>query len=164
MPDPQTPLPGQPSPGEKMRDAVANVMQKVSEDKKAIKAGVQAEHQQKLRRGRRAWLLLFLAALGLGISLAYGLPRWRQPFKPPTGAAAERDARRAIMFAQSLVERFRQGNGRVPASLAEAGVALPGIAYRVTPDGYEISATVAARTIVFRSGDDPVRFRGGASQ
>jgi len=164
MSAPQPPPPGQPSPRAQMRDAVANVMQKVAEDKKAIQADVQAEHERKLRRGRRSGLLLFFAALGFGISLAYGLPRWSHPFKPPTGAAAEHDARRAILFAESLVERFHQEHGRVPASLEEAGVALPGIGYRLTVNGYEISARVEGRTIAYLSGDDLARFRAGVRQ
>ena len=144
-----------------MKDAVANVMHQVAEQKAATKADAQAERERALRRGRRAWPLFILAAFGFAVALAYGVPRWRHPFKPPTGAAAERDARSGILFAESQVARYLAENGRPPASLQETGVQLTGIVYRVTPRGYELSTTVEGRTIVFASGEDRARFRAG---
>ena len=147
-----------------MKDAVAGVMHQVAEQKAAVKADAQAERQKVIQRGRRAWPLLILAVAAFSISLAYGVPRWRHPFKAPTGAAAVRDARHAILFAESQVRRYLDENGRAPRSLAETGVTLPDISYRVTPHGYELSAVVEGRPIVFTSGDDPARFRAGQRQ
>lgn len=144
-----------------MKDAVANVMSEVAEKQAAQKADLNAARARALRRARRAWPLLILVAAAFLISFIYFVPRWNHPFKPPVGAAAMRDARQAILFADGHVILFLTANGRAPASLAETGVNLPGITYRVTPRGYELSAVVEGRRIVFTSGEDRERFLAG---
>jgi hypothetical protein len=144
-----------------MQDAVAKVMQKVADDKAKASAQARAERLKRERRKRLLSLLLIPAVVAFGISLWIAIPRWRHPFRPPTGAAAERDARQAIAFAALLVERYRAVNGRPPPSLREAGATLPGVGYRVIDAGYELSVTVDGRPLVFLSGNDPDAFRRG---
>ena len=159
---PPPPAPGNPpSPRDRMQDAVASVMNEVKEQRAAIKADVQAARARALRRSRRAWPLMILAASAFIISFVYFVPRWKHPFTPPAGAAAVRDARHAILLADSHVRLFIAENGRPPVTLAETGLTLPGISYRVTPRGYEIAAVVEGRPIVFASGEDRARFRAG---
>lgn len=138
-----------------MRDAVARVMQHVADQKKALSAEAEADRARVRRRQQRGWLLVCLAVVGLAMSITVSLPRWRQPFQPPTGAAAERDARRAVVLAVSLVERYHTETGSLPSTLAQTGATLPGVAYRITRQGYEVSVTIEGRAIVFQSGDDP---------
>ncbi len=161
QPPPPPPQGNPPTPRARMQDAVANVMQQVAEEKAARRADVQAEKEKAVRRSRRAWPLLILAGFGFVISLVYFVPRWQHPFKPPAGAAAVRDARQAILFADAQVRLYVTENGRPPVSLSETGLTLPGIAYRVTPGGYELSAVIEGRPIVLNSDDDRARFRAG---
>ena len=142
-----------------MQDAVAKVMQKVADDKAKASAHAQAERLKRRRRKRLGQLLVILAAVAFGISLRAAIPRWRHPLQPPTGVAAERDARQAIAFAASLVEHYRTVNGHPPPSLQVAGAALPGVGYRVVGAGYELSVTVDGRPLVFHSGNAPASFR-----
>ncbi|MEK6769073.1 MAG: hypothetical protein AABY85_08820 [Gemmatimonadota bacterium] len=153
------PPPQQPSAREQMRDAVANVMQDVAEKKHALKEETQVEQERRRRRQQRSWLLATLAGLALVISFAMNLPRWQHPFQPPAGAAAERDARRAILFAAALVDRYTAATGNPPTTLAQAGATLPGVVYRPMSGGYELSVMVEGKPIVFHGGDDPDRFR-----
>lgn len=144
-----------------MQDAVAKVMQKVADDKAKVSAQARAERLRRERRKRLLSLLLIPAAVAFGISLWVAIPRWRHPFQPPTGAAAERDARQAIAFAARLVEHYRAVNGRPPTSLPEAGAALPGIRYRLVGTSYELSVTVDGRELVFLGGSDLNSFQRG---
>ena len=155
----QPPPPRPQGPREKMREAIVDVMHDVAEKKQALKEESQHDLLRRRQKEQRRWLWLFLAAVALAISITLNLPRWRHPFLPPTGAAAERDARRAVLLAEGLVERYRVATGVLPLTLSETGVNLPGVVYRQSQGGYELSVTVEGQPIVFHSGDDPARFR-----
>jgi hypothetical protein len=137
----------QPESRQKMRDALEQVIQGVAEKRDEARADELREREKRLRRRRSTVALLVLLAVGFGVSLAVSLPRWSRPYAPPSGEAARRDAQRALTLAASLVERFRTVNGRLPDSLAETGVALPGVEYRVAPPGYELWVTVDGRRV-----------------
>jgi hypothetical protein len=130
-----------------MRDALQQVMQNVADKRDEARADELKEVERRQRKRRSAILLLVLLGVAFGVSLAVSLPRWNNPYAPPTGEAAERDAQRALLLAAAIVDRFRNANRRLPDSLAETGVALPGVAYRLTPSGYELSVTADGRRI-----------------
>lgn len=151
-----------PSSREKMRDAVDQLMQQVADQQQETKAEVVAARARHDRRARMRWLQAALLAVALVISGMFAIPRWRQPFPPPTGAVAERDARRAIVFAAQLVEQRIRVTRRAPQTFDQVGVPLPGIAYqRLDSLGYLLTTTVEGKTLSFRRGDDPVRFVSG---
>ena len=151
-----------PSSREKMRDAVDQLMKQVAEQKQENKAEVIAARERKARQGRMRWLQAVVLAIALVISLMFAIPIWQAPFKAPTGARAERDARRALVFASRLVEQRIRATGRAPQNFDQLGVPLPGITYqRLDSLNYVISTTVEGKTVAFRRGDDPVRFEGG---
>lgn len=154
---PPTPQPpnGQPTRRQEMRDAVNQVLQKVADDRQAQSAEKLAELKRAAARRRRSVLLLALAFIGLAALVMVMLPVWRNPFPAPAGAAAERDARAAIVFASKVIDTFRATRGRLPISLEEAGVALPGISYALRGvDGYELVAVVEGRPVTFTSDQD----------
>ena len=161
-PNPPNQPPQLPSPLAKMRNAVVDVMQDVAEKKQAMKQETKQELERRRKREQRRWLWVALAAIALIISVAVNLPRWQHPFQSPTGAAAESDARHAILLAVNLVERYRATTGQLPGTLAETGISLPGVVYRPSQGGYEISVMVGGIPVVFHSGDDQASFRGAA--
>jgi hypothetical protein len=158
----QQPPEGQPTKRQEMRDAVNQVLQKVADDRQAQSAEKMAELKRAAAKRRRSILLLLLAFIGLAVLVVVMLPVWRNPFPAPAGAAAERDARAAIVFASKVIDTFRSTRGRLPISLEEAGVALPGIAYAPRGvDGYELVAVVEGRPLTFTSDQDRDAFSRG---
>lgn len=149
----------QPTSREKMRDAVDQLMKQVADKKQENKAEVVAARERKARTGRLRWLQAGVLAVGLVISVMFAIPLWRQPFKPPAGPEAERDARHGIVFAARLIEQRIRATGKAPQNFDQVGVPLPGINYmRLDSLNYVISSTVGTRTITFRRGDDLARF------
>ena len=145
----------------KMRDAVGQLMQQVADKQHESKAEVIAARERDARRAKMRWLQVAVLAIVLVISLMFAIPRWRQPFAAPTGARAERDARRAVVFAAQLVEQQIRATGRAPRNFDQVGVPLAGIFYqRIDSLAYVVSITVGGKTLSFRRGDDPVRFVG----
>lgn len=167
MPDtPQRPQPAHQPPlpqnkRQEMRDAINQVMQKVADDRQAQTAEKIAELQRAKKKRRRSILLLVLAFAGLVVLVIVMTPVWRNPFPAPTGAAAERDARAAIVFASKVIDTYRATRGRLPISLEEAGVALPGISYALRADGYELVAVVEGRPLTYNSTEDREAFSRG---
>lgn len=153
-----TPRPPEQSPRERMRDAVQQIVKNVADDKALSRANVKkAKARIAARRRRQVWQLLGVAAV-LAASIVWAMPRWQRPFDPPTGAVAERDARRAIVFAARLVVEYEGANGAPPATLADLGVALPGIEYRRFDAAWTLTVRVDGRAITFQDGDDPGTF------
>jgi len=145
-----------------MRDAVDQLMKQVAEQKQENKAEVVAAREKKARQQKMRWLQAVVLMIALIISLVFAIPLWRQPFAVPSGVKAERDARRAVVFAAQLVEQRIRSSGRAPQTFDQLGVPLPGISYqRLDSLAYVVSTTVEGRTVSFRRGDDPVRFVGG---
>jgi hypothetical protein len=145
-----------------MADAVGQLMKQVADKRRESKAEVIAARERVARQARMRWLQAAVLAITLVISLMFAIPRWRQPFAAPTGASAERAARRAVVFATQLVEQRIRTTGRAPQKFDEIGVPLPGIYYqRLDSLAYVVSITVEGKTLQFRRGDDPERFVGG---
>jgi len=154
-----SPPPGPPpSNREKMKDAVQELMSQVAEKKAQTRADVVEEKQRQTRRQRTRYFQAAALLVLLIVSLVFMLPRWRQPFQPPSGAEAERDARKAIIFASTLVDRYEARSGRLPGSFNQVGVTIPGLVYTVVGSSYILSMQVDGHEIVFHKGDDAARF------
>ena len=156
---PQNPPP--PGNREKMRDAVQALVQKVADDKAQTRADKVREVERKRHKQRNRYLQAALLLVLLILSSMYGLRRWRQPFTAPTGADAERDARKTLVFAATLLDRYQSRTGQAPGSLALIGVALPGVIYQPMRGTWVLSMRVEGRSIDFHKGDDPARFLSG---
>jgi hypothetical protein len=154
--------PGAPPPSSKrqeMRDAVHQVLQKVADDRQAATVEAQAAAARAARKRRRHRTLLALGIVALVAAIVFAVPRWRRPFPAPTGAEADRQARIALLFAARAVDGFRDSRGRLPLSLQETGVALPGVSYTPDTDGWELSTVVEGRTLTLRHSDDRDAFQ-----
>jgi len=144
-----------------MRDAVEQLLKQQAEKRQESRAEVIAARERAARRARLRWLQAVVLAIVLVISFLFAVPKWQHPFAGPTGARAERDARRAVLFAARLADQRIRATGRAPLSLDELGVSLPGISYqRLDSLTWVISVTVEGQPLSFRRGDDPVRFAG----
>jgi hypothetical protein len=63
----------------------------------------------------------------------------------------------AFFFYGSKIEAYRQANGRLPQTLAEAGVTVPGLEYRVIGENYILISTVGEQDVVFNSANGSLR-------
>lgn len=145
-----------PSRREQMKDAVSQLLTNIKEEKQATSAQALADMARKRKRHRVLVALTFLAAIAFLVTVIVMLPRWSHPFPVPTGEAAVANAERATTYAASLVERFRADHGRLPISLDETGVKLPGMQYVTLGEGYEITVVVEGQPVTHRGGP-PVR-------
>lgn len=144
-----------------MRDAVQDVMRKVQADRDAQVKEALAQHAKDHRRRSRGIALVVLAALLLAAAAWWAVPRWKHPFAERQGPAAERDARSAIVFVAKLVDTFQAQHQRLPHTLHETGVVLPGIQYTEGVGRYTLSARAAGHTITFVSTEDRGAFLAG---
>ena len=169
MPEPPKgpPPPGSMQPGPpankraQMRDAVQDVMRKVQADREAVKAQEQKSRKKEQRRHTRGIVLVAIGAVLLAAAASWAVPRWQHPFAERTGAAADRDARIAILFTARMVDAWAAGHQRMPRTLQEVGIALPGISYTPGADSYQLSAMVGQQQIRFTSTQDRAAFRNG---
>ncbi len=164
---PQGPTPKRPADGpppEKraaMQNAVQDVMRKVQADREARMSEALARHAKDSRRKVRGVVLVIVGALLVIAAAWWALPRWRHPFAERGGPAADRDARVAILFTASLVDHFQSERQRLPHTLRETGVVLPGIQYTEGVGRYTLSARAAGHTITFVSTQDRATFQAG---
>jgi hypothetical protein len=161
-PPPRPPRPPQPSTPpsnrEKMADAVQALVKQVKDQKEMTKAEAsQAQQRAKQKKRTRIFQVIGLT-LALAASIAYTIPRWRQPLQAPGGEEARLEARKALVFASRLLDQYQRRSGRLPGTFAQVGVTLPGIVYTRTGDTYTVGFSVQGTDIVFHQGDDPVRF------
>lgn len=126
----------------------------------ALKASAEqreAEQRAGAKRPRRtrpiAWVVLALALAGTGIA-AMTRPAWlgiRRPLAEPP-AVREASLRLAVALEAQRVLRFQRENGRLPATLEEAGGAMPGITYQRSREGiYELNAADGDVAVIYRS-------------
>ncbi len=148
----------------RMRDAVNDLVQKVKDDRAETQADREAEEQRRRAHERLKYVWLFVAVVAFAGSVAFTVPRMRAPIRPPTGAEAERHGRETLVYAARLVEEFQRVRGRLPNSIDETGVSLPGVVMLTRPGGWELSMQVNGRTVAtlaLRSGDDLGSFLQG---
>jgi hypothetical protein len=79
----------------------------------------------------------------------------------PIAAQAPEDAvenlQSALFLSGSRIEGYLQRNGRLPQTLAEAGVTVPGLEYRVTGAHYMLISTIGDQDIFFNSAVESLR-------
>jgi hypothetical protein len=155
MPAPADPARTPPggTPRERIADAVKDLVSDIKHqrEEEAQERRREAEHVE--RKARRRWFQLALAALVFAISAIVAVPRWKTPFRPPAGAAADRHARQALRFAAGLVESFRARHGRLPTSLAETGLVPAGVEYRIVGEGWELRLSTESGVVRLPSED-----------
>jgi hypothetical protein len=143
------------SSGKEAADAVADVLRHAAErDEAARKA-----EQKAAPKGNPKWMLP--QAMNLGVLAVYFLvaqPTWTQvnPIQTPPSAERLQSMRTAMLIdGINRIETFRQNNGRLPASLQEAG-SSPGlvseVVYQTRGDSaYTLIGSVGDEDIVYDS-------------
>ncbi|HUG28213.1 MAG TPA: hypothetical protein VMK53_07940 [Gemmatimonadales bacterium] len=117
------------------------------------------------RWGIVGWGLVLLAVLA---GWLFGTrPEW--VFIPPVAAEAPEmtaaSMRLALVRERQRVERYREQNGRLPVTLAEAGSTIPTIEIAASPDGsYLLRAVEGGTALELHSSEDVERFLGNSLQ
>jgi hypothetical protein len=110
---------------------------------------------------------LFMALVAVGLAALLLLqPGWLFSAPPPPEPPAVKEASlRLTMFrAIELIEAYHQVQGRLPATLAEAGADTTGLRYARTAEGYTVTGTNGALTLTYTSPADPHEFLGNSYQ
>lgn len=150
------------APGKEAADVVAEVLRHAQEREEAAKRKVAP-------KGPPKWMLPLTVNLGvLALYFLIAQPDWVvvNPIEDPRPAEIKvEQTRSAIWLATTRIDTFRQTNGRLPASLSEAGIgdlAAQGVNYSVQGDStYLLMATVGTENIVFDSArQTPAEFAG----
>lgn len=85
-----------------------------------------------------------------------------EPYAEPAPRQVDAGLRMDLYLQARKVETFRRENGRLPASLEEAGEVEEGVRYERAGGGYRLSATSAGETLVYDSGEPLSDFLGDA--
>ncbi|MSR20451.1 MAG: hypothetical protein EXR91_05665 [Gemmatimonadetes bacterium] len=141
------------STGQEMADVLSAVLKHAAERDVAAKKKTAAKPQP-------IWML----PLGLTLSVLAGFlivapPAW--VVVNPIAAQAPEDqmqnVRAAIVLYGTKIENYRSTEGRLPQTLAEAGVTVTGIDYTLQGGGYVLAATLGDRDVVFNSTVESLR-------
>ena len=73
------------------------------------------------------------------------------PIAPPDLAAQTTDLKKALWFQAQRIEAYRQQHGQLPAQLADAGSAIPGVEYVREGDRFRLVGMVGDATVVWDS-------------
>lgn len=109
----------------------------------------------------RRWLYVILA---FGCAVV-----WFAPMPVPEPAKVVRspervqaEARALLVLAAGRVREYEQRHGKLPRTLQQAGVSFPGMQYRLSAPGFELSTQANGAPLVYRSFVDPADFLGRA--
>lgn len=136
------------SSGQEAADLVAATLKHAAERDQAAKAKTAPKQQPK-------WMLPVGLNLGLlAVYLLIAPPSWVvvSPIAPPPPEQQVEGLRNAIYIASARIESFRIQNGRLPASLVEAGVASEDIDYTPQNDStYVLSSVIGDQAVVLNT-------------
>jgi hypothetical protein len=109
----------------------------------------------------RRWLYVILVA---GCAVV-----WLAPVPVPAPVTIERSAERVqaearvlLVLAAWRIREYETRHGKLPKTLQQAGVGFPGMQYRLSGPGFELSSQANGRPIMYRSFVDPADFLGRA--
>lgn len=159
MADANSPTPGTP-PGPHDRSALVQAFQDV----------VRTEHDKRTNPPpveKPASRLPFqLALIGLAFVLATILamqPAWLFPKAPVESPALQEASLRVRMYVQiDRIEQYKSANGRLPATLGEAGIDSTGLRYSAGGDGYSLSGVNRGVSLTYSSSQAPKDFLGSS--
>ena len=128
------------------------------------KAGEAAARRMQPEVRKRVGVLSLLGLAGL-LVLALQ-PSWLigpRGLPPESPAIVEASVRLAMLREQSRVMDFLKRTGRLPATLAEAGVTVPGLGYEALPQQeFRLFAQAGDSLLVLRSSDSMTLFLGNS--
>jgi hypothetical protein len=125
-----------------------------------------AEAEARRRHGASRLLTLVCTAVTVFVCvyLYVERPDWVFPAPPTPESLVVREASLRISLANAAqhVERFRQRNGRLPATLAEAGAHEAGIDYEPAKTVYKLQADTGDVRVSYDSSEPLGRFVGNS--
>ena len=139
--------------GQETADVVAAVLKHAAEKDEAAKKKTAPKPQP-------MWMLpMGLTLAVLATFLLVAPPPWVvvNPIAAQAPADAVESLQSAFFFYGSKIEGYRQSNGRLPQTLAEAGVTVEGLDYTVNGDHYMLISSVGQRDVVFNSAVESLR-------
>jgi len=148
--------------GQEAAEAVAAVLKHAAERDEAAKLKMEPKKQPK-------WMLPLGLNLGvLAVYLLIAPPAWVvvNPIAPPPDEQVVQNLRAAMYMNAAKIESFRRANGRLPATLAEAGVSLENVDYAPQGDSvFLLVSTVGDEPLVYNSvASDPMEWAGDLSR
>jgi hypothetical protein len=145
--------------GQEAADAVAAVMKHAAERDAASRVKTRP-------RSPSRWALPVGVNLGvLALYLLVFTPDWVtvRPIPAPDPAARVESLRLAMYIQMKQIEAYRIANGRLPATLAEAGTVAPGVDYVPQGTTYLLIATAGETVLRYESSQSADDFVGSAA-
>ena len=124
----------------------------------------QADEERRLARARSRPVMWVCAAfiLFVGTYLGVEQPDWAFPNKPLVESDAVREAGLRIGMANAAqhIQRYHNRNGRLPASLGEAGAHGAGLDYALLGTGWRLMGRNGGIRLTLNSGEPLPKFLG----
>jgi hypothetical protein len=123
-------------------EAFDSVMKNQAAERDAELRAAEARRRARTRLGTLTWTSLAILAL-VGGYLGMTQPDWLFPTasRPESAQLRQASLRIGVAAAAQHIKRFQHKSGRLPETLAEAGVSTQGISYhRIGPDTYRLEA------------------------
>jgi hypothetical protein len=144
-------------------EAFDTVLKTKADEREAERLAAEARRRG---RGTSRLLMLFCTSVLLlaGAYVFVERPDWIFPAPPPPESLAVREASLRISVANAAqhVERYRQQNGQLPVTLAQAGAHGTAIAYDRLTGGYRLEAEVGEVRVTYSSSESLSRFVGNS--
>lgn len=165
----RTPQPSGAAPSNKqaLYDAVGDVIRKQAEERKAEKAAEAKRTRRETRRVSPIIVTCVAILVSVGAYVAIETPEWLFPKPLAAESSAEREAslRMGMATTAQRIERYRQQNGRLPVTLAQAGSMIEDITYERNGDAnYTLRGMNGPVALTYRSSDPISVFVGNSFQ
>ena len=125
-----------------------------------------AAHKRGAPKTQPKWMLPLGINLGVfAIYLLIAPPAWvvMDPIEGPPPAEQLRSLKGSMYFQINAIDNYAIVNGRLPATLDEAGSVTPGVEYvRQSGDLYQLIGHAGDETLIYSSTEDPIAFVGDA--
>lgn len=118
-------------------------------------AQARRERERQVKR-RRIPVLMFMLVLLVGFGTWNFLRITKPPVVPPV--QTERAARAQLYLIASSLDAYRDARGRLPSTLAEAGLDARGVQYTMEAGRYVLVAQHGVMQVTFREGQDKTPF------
>jgi len=160
-PKPTSPLP---HPGEPDRRALVQAFQDVVRSEQEKRESSSHPAPPEAPAGRPFWIVMFLLSVTLGAILAMQ-PGWLFTTPVPETNQLQEASLRLRMFEEvDRINRFEQSQGRLPATLAEAGGDSTNLQYAPGAAGYSLSGRNGGQSLTYTSDVSPETFLGNSYQ
>lgn len=153
-------------PQEGQEDDYYRVLSEVMEDHAERQERQRAASRRKDSSGSQNMGIAAMIVGALSIYVWTAPPAFIQPdpYPPPSARQVDAGLRMDIYLQAQQIEKYRQANGSLPASLDEAGEPLEGVEYeRAEGDAYRLVASTGGETLVYDSRESAREFLGDAA-